>query len=162
MMTPPDAQRQSQDNRLHQLVDSDVFTQNRSDDKACEQAFVEVIQLLNAVLTQSEQSGRRIDFTKEVGVQGKVQDVTSLVSSLARSLILKSGQPNQFADGQFNCYQGAGTGYFANGAFFTADHADDVAFYVGDQRIYLNRHIKRAMQEAGRPSAHSSVPVTML
>lgn len=150
-MTPspsPNAPEPSRLNRLHQLLGSDVFDSARPDDGTREPAFVNVIQLLDDLLQQSDAAGHRIDFTKEVGVHGKIQDVTSLVAGLRRSQIADSNGTAQYAPGQFNCYAGAGTGYFANGAFFDADHDDDVAFFVGDQRIYLNRHIRRATQEA--------------
>ena len=161
MMTTPTTagQRQSGRNRLHQLLGSDVFDRNRPDDGTCERAFVEVIRLLDALLHQSEASGLRIDFTKEVGVHGKVQDITSLVDALQASL---PPAPGAFAVNRFNCYHDAGNGYFANGVFFTADYNDEVAFFVDDQRIYLNRHIKRAMQEAEAQLITSSRPTTML
>lgn len=135
-------------NRLHQLLGSDVFDRNRPDDGACEQAFAEVIRLLDDLLRQSEAAGRRIDFINEVGVHGRLQDITSLVSHLHASLLPKPGASAPFAANQFNCYYDAGNGYFANGVFFSADHDNEVSFFVGDQRIYLNRHIKRAVKEA--------------
>lgn len=147
MTAVPDTQRQPRINRLHQLLESDVFERSRPDDGTCELAFVEVIQLLNNLLRQADQSGHRIDFTREVGVQGKIQDITSLVSGVCGKLIIEADAPARFAPNQFNCYYDAGTGYFANGSFFSADYSGEVAFFVDEQRIYLNRHIKRALQE---------------
>lgn len=150
-----DKQQQPGQNRLHRLLGSDVFDRNRPDDGTCERAFVEVVRLLDKLLQQAEASGQRIDFTKEVGVQGKIQDVTSLINNLRASL---PPAPDTFAANRFNCYYDAGTGYFANGVFFTADYNDEVAFFIDNQRIYLNRHIKRATQEAESQLATSSLP----
>ncbi len=146
MITTPSTQ-QTGLSRLHQLLDSNIFTRTSPDNGACEPAFAEVIQLLDDLLQQSEQSGRRIDFINEVGVNGRIQDITSLVSNLHSKLIIEPGKPAHFAPNEFNCYYDAGTGYFANGFFFSADHNNEAAFFVDDQRIYLNRHIKRALQE---------------
>ncbi|GAB3500761.1 hypothetical protein GCM10027341_26560 [Spirosoma knui] len=162
MTTPPNEQRKSRLNRLHQLLESDVFDENRVDDGACERAFVEIIPLLDDVLMQSEAAGQRIDFTKEVGVNGKIQDITSLVHGLNEQLTAEKNALNTGSISQFNCYHNAGTGYFANGVFFTVDHDGEVAFFVDKQRIYLNRHIKRALQEAEYYLTKKSVPVTNL
>lgn len=159
MTTRPDAQRQPRLNRLHQLIESDVFSRSRPDDGACELAFVDVIRLLNSLLQQSEEAGHRVDFIKEVGVHGKLQDITSLISSIDHSLIRETDIPPHFAANQFNCYYDAGSGYFANGVFFSADYDDEVAFFVGDQRVYLNRHIKRALQEAEQYLTTRAIPV---
>lgn len=147
MMTHPNAPAQFHLNRLHQLLGSDVFDRNRPDDGTCERAFAEVVRLTDDLLQQADVAGRRVDFTKEVGVHGKIQDITSLVNSLRHSLVPGLGAA-PFAANRFNCYHDAGNGYFANGAFFKADYDNEVAFFVDDQRIYLNRHIKRAVQKA--------------
>lgn len=151
MITPPNTQPQSSSSRLHQLLDSSTFTRYSPDNSTCEPAFVEVIQLLDDLLQQAEQSGRRIDFIKEVGVSGRIQDITSLVSNLRSKIITEVGMPAHFSPNEFNCYYDAGTGYFANGFFFSADYNNEVAFFVDDQRIYLNRHIRRALQEVEQP-----------
>lgn len=162
MSIPSSMQGQPRLNRLHQLLSSDVFDRSRPDDGACEQAFAEVIRLLDDLLKLAEASGLRIDFVKEVGVHGRVQDITSLVGNIRRSVLPDAGASAPFAANQFNCYYDAGSGYFANGVFFSADYNDEVAFFVGDQRIYLNRHIKRAMQEAEQQLAQHPVPSTNL
>ncbi|MFD2572387.1 hypothetical protein ACFSUS_17235 [Spirosoma soli] len=161
---PLDTQRQPRLNRLHQILESDVFSPNRSSHAtpSYEQAFAEVIQLLDDVLRQSDESGHRIDFINEVGVRGKIMDVTSLVGSMRRAIRLQTGAVASFEANQFNCYFNAGTGYFANGSFFDADHDDEVTFFVNDERIYLNRHIKRALQEAELAIVKSSAPSTNL
>ncbi len=163
MTTPTtDEQLQSSRSRLHQLFDSNVFDRNHPDDGTCERAFGEVIRLLDDLLQESEASGGRIDFTKEVGVHGKIQDVTSLVSHLRAGVQTASDTSASVNTNRFNCYFGAGTGYFANGAFFTADYDNEVAFFVDDQRIYLNRHMKRATQEAEAYLSSASLPTTKL
>ncbi|QJW91705.1 hypothetical protein HNV11_21130 [Spirosoma taeanense] len=159
MTTPISSQRQSQ---LHQLIGSPIFDRNRPDDGACEQTFAELIRLVDDLLHQSEKAGHRVDFTNGVGVHGKIQDITSLVESIRRSVIPQTGLPAHFAPGQFNCYYDAGNGYFANGVFFSADYDADVAFFVDEQRIYLRHHIERAVQEAEQHLLKPTTPTTRL
>ena len=148
MTTPQSAPEQPSINRLHQLLGSDVFDRNRPNDGTCERAFTEVIRLLDGLLRQAEAAGQRIDFTKEVGVHGKIQDITSLISSMHSTLQSETATGAGPAANQFNCYYDAGNGYFANGVFFVSEYDNEVAFFVGEERVYLNRHLKRAMQEA--------------
>ncbi len=162
MNTPSDRQHRSRLNRLHQLLESDIFDKQRADSQIGERAFSEIIGLLDEVLQQSEEAGHRIDFIKEVGVHGKIQDITSLVNSLHRNFTPETVPVTGSAPSRFNCYYDAGTGYFANGFFFSADHNDEVAFFVDDQRIYLNRHIKRALQEAEQYLDGKATPSTTL
>jgi len=127
--------------RINQLLDSPVFDPNRREDGAWELAFSEVIMVLDDLLQHCEHSGKRIDFYEEVGVRGKIQDISSLVAWMRPCL------PDHSAVSRLSRYYDSGVGYFANGSFFDCDYDHELAFYIDDQRIYLNRHIKRALHE---------------
>jgi hypothetical protein len=138
--------------RIHLLLDSPVFKNGSPDDGSWKVVFAELIILVNDMLTQADQSGHRIDFWEGVGVKGKIQDITSLV------LWLRTCLPDtlidfttRFDQGRLNRYFGLGTGYFSNGAFFTCEKDNDLAFFLDDQRIYLNRQIGRAVAETEMP-----------
>lgn len=134
--------------RLQEILDSTVFNQLSASDSSWKPAFCEVIILLDNLLTHADQSGHRLDFTEEVGVNGKVQDITSLVSWM-RSFMPRTevAAPDPLLSNRLNWYHNAGAGYFANGLFFRSDYPDDTAFFLDDQRIYLKRHIQRSFQE---------------
>ncbi|GAA4450434.1 hypothetical protein GCM10023189_11070 [Nibrella saemangeumensis] len=134
--------------RLHQILKSPVFNQPSPGDTSWQPAFCEVVILLDGLLNNAEQLGHRIDFTDEVGVHGKVQDITSLVSWLRQRIPASAAkEPDQQLSSRLNCYHHAGVGYFPNGVFFRCDHTGEVTFFLDDQRIYLNRHIQRSLQE---------------
>ncbi|GAA4418118.1 hypothetical protein GCM10023187_51180 [Nibrella viscosa] len=135
--------------RLHQILESPVFDQSTPEDTSWKPAFCEAIILLDGLLNHAEQMGHRIDFTDEVGVHGKVQDITSLVSWFRRCMPASAAEaPDRHLSSRLNCYADAGSGYFANGYFFTCNHTGELAFFLDDQRIYLHRHIHRSLQEA--------------
>jgi len=135
--------------RLHELLDSPMFRRSSPDQDLWKPAFAELIILVNELLIQTDQDGKRVDFREGVGVNGKVQDITSLVAWLRSRLPNTTADfSDLLADTHLNRYFDQGTGYFANGSFFTGEYADDVAFFMDDQRIYLNKHIRQAVDEA--------------
>ncbi len=138
--------------RVHALLDSPLFKKESSEDGPWKAAFAELIMLVNDLLIQSEQAGHRIDFWQGVGVHGKIQDITSLVVWLRACLPgTLADFATQFTDSRLNRYFGQGTGYFSNGAFFTCEQTGDLAFFLDDQRIYLNYQIGRAVAETEIP-----------
>jgi len=135
--------------RVHVLLESPVFKRNSSEDGPWKVAFAELITLVNDLLTQADQVDKRVDFLEGVGVNGKVQDISSLVEWMHLQLPeLTADLPGQLSGNHLNRYFNQGTGYFANGAFFTGEFDNELAFFLDDQRIYLNHHIRRAVEQA--------------
>ncbi|GAB3572561.1 hypothetical protein GCM10027578_32300 [Spirosoma luteolum] len=134
--------------RLHTLLNAPAFRAegNPSDWPAL---FAELILLTSDLLDEADRAGQRIDFYKGVGVRGKLQDITSLVSwfrtqlnpggALALSPALLT---------RLNRYQNEGNGYFANGSFFASEFPGDVAFFLDDQRVYLDNQLRLAVEQA--------------
>lgn len=138
--------------RIHALLNSPVFGKESPESGPWKVAFAELIMLVNDILVQGDETGKRIDFWEGVGVRGKIQDITSLVAWMRASLpATLTDFATAFEPNRLNRYFGQGTGYFSNGAFFTCEQADDLAFFLDDQRIYLNRQIGRAVAEAEMP-----------
>ncbi|MVM36017.1 hypothetical protein GO755_38750 [Spirosoma sp. HMF4905] len=136
-------------NRVHQLLKSPVFDLKSVDDNSWKVAFAELIMVSDELLNQSSELGHRIDFYEGVGVTGKIQDITSLVEWM-RACLPKSvaDLSDQLTTQRLNRYFNQGTGYFANGYFFTGEFDGELALYIDDQRIYLKRQLGRAIEEA--------------
>lgn len=135
--------------RVYELMESPLFNQDSREDGLWKSTFAELIIAVDELLVQAQQKGKRVDFYEGVGVHGKIQDITSLVDWLHGSLPgTSAGLSTPATLARLNRYFGQGTGYFANGAFFTGEYEGDVAFFLDDQRIYLNRQIRRAVGEA--------------
>ena len=104
--------------------------------------------MIHSLLLSADQAGKRVDFLEGVGVNGKIQDITSLVNWMYDRLPeLTADTSGQQSANRLNRYVDQGWGYFANGSFFTVEFDDEQGFFVDDQRIYLNRHIRRALSE---------------
>ncbi|CCH01092.1 hypothetical protein FAES_3083 [Fibrella aestuarina BUZ 2] len=137
--------------QLHTLLDAPVGHRDAVDDGRWRAEFAQLITLSHAVLTRAGQMGKRVDFTKGVGVNGKVLDVTSLIDWVYLRLPeLANDRPGDLPQNRLNRYVDAGVGFFANGVLFSAEFDDELTYYVDDQRIYLKHHIGRAIAEAER------------
>ena len=136
-------------NRVHQLLESPLFDRKSLEDGPWKVAFAELIMVSDELLNQSQQLGHRIDFYEGVGVTGKIQDITSLVEWMRACLPASVADlAGQLTTLRLNRYFDRGTGYFANGSFFTGEFDNELALYIDDQRIYLKSQLGRAIQEA--------------
>lgn len=134
--------------RLQALLDSPTFAPHSLEEGPWKKDFAEMITLTHELLTRAQQQGHRIDFREGVGVAGKVQDITALVEWMHKCLPDVSAElPGDIPGNRLNRYFDAGTGYFSNGSFFTVDHDEELGFFIDNQRIYLNKHLKRVAIE---------------
>lgn len=157
--TPLDAAPARRLNRIHALLESRTFARDSPDDGPWKLPFAELIGLVDDLLSQSERSGKRINFYEGVGVGGTIQDVTSLVGELRAAL---PSPPEVFQGNvpgvRLNRYFDRGWGHFSNGVFFTVEFDHELAFFVDHRRIYLNRHLRRAVTEAEAHLNRATVP----
>lgn len=134
---------------IHDLLLSAVSSREGADQGPWRVEFAQLVTLIYQVLCQADQAGKRVDFIKGVGVNGKIQDITSLVGWVYDRLPdLLSDQSGQWPQNRLNRFVDAGVGYFSNGVLFVAEFDHEVTYYVDDQRLYLNHHLKRAVDEA--------------
>ncbi|AQG80070.1 hypothetical protein [Spirosoma montaniterrae] len=135
--------------QVHDLVDSPAFDRNSPDNGPWKTEFAQLISRVHSLLLLADLIDKRVDFRQGVGVNGKVQDITSLVNWMHDRMPAVSSEPaEQLPGNRLNRYFNAGTGRFANGCLFTVEFDSELAFFIDDQRIYLNRQIRRAVSEA--------------
>lgn len=143
-------------NQLEHYLDHPCFRRDAIFTELTQSMFVKLVLLESALLEQAQQAGKRIDFLDEVGTNGRIEDITSLLGSISQSLytfdsasISKDSHATiTIIRPEFNHFYGAGMGYFANGLFFSCAHEDELAFFVGRNRIYFYRHLRRAFDQA--------------
>ena len=103
---------------------------------------------------QAQLAGRRIDFLDEVGTNGRIEDITSLITGMCRHLddmdqgINEPAPDRQTIPSVIRHFFGAGVGYFPDGLFFSCPYEDDLTFFIGRNRIFFTRHMVRAFAEA--------------
>ncbi|UOK70157.1 hypothetical protein [Ancylobacter polymorphus] len=102
---------------------------------------------LNDVLQKASKLGRRITFKDDVG---RHKDVTELIR-VARNACCHISSPEHLIDGNkftFNLIAGiCPDAIVIDGRSFGCEYNDDAAIYYGATRVYLKRHIVRAINE---------------
>jgi hypothetical protein len=101
---------------------------------------------------KTEKYAYRIDFTDDVSISGPVKDATSLIKYV-RDAMCHLDSENHYLDANhmkasFNVIFGKGIVAKINDFEQSSPYQDDVCFFFGSQRIFLNRHIRRALEES--------------
>ncbi|GAB3935288.1 hypothetical protein [Larkinella terrae] len=134
--------------RVHKLIESLTFYRDSDEKEPWKATFAELIMTVDDLLKHFRQLGQEIAFTEAVGVNGKIQDITSLVVWMRSCLpALITDLSDHLPANRLNRYFNQGNGYFANGCFFSVDYDNEQAFFIDDQRIYLKHHLVRLVDE---------------
>ncbi|UFH54865.1 hypothetical protein [Spirosoma sp. KNUC1025] len=115
--------------------------------------WIHVICAISDLVRQASLAGKRIDFTQDVNIDDEGQDITSLLDSMRRSAyIVRSSMPSQLnltiLSPNLNHFYGAGAGHFSNGLLFACEYDNEMAFFIGRDRVFFYRHLMRAFMEA--------------
>lgn len=147
-------------NRIESIINTDIFTVENINHPLVKSAFIEVIICLYDLLKKCEKFSSRISFTDNVIFiqsveETEIKDITDLVRFM-RNVSCHISSCDNFIDKNkhiksvFNRIYGDSFHQIAfNNAtvILSCDYPDDVAFFFGQQRIYLKRHIIRAFEE---------------
>ncbi|WP_461085587.1 hypothetical protein [Spirosoma flavus] len=150
---------------LARLFVSKVFKPSTPFSRQSQIHWFRLIRSVSDLLRQSAQAGQRITFTQEVSASG--EDITSLLERMRQgSFLITTTSPFRQQDllvlaPHLNYVRGKGSGHFPNGLWYCCPHPNELAFFIGQDRIYFFRHLMRAYLEAGhylisRPDSNSS------
>jgi len=136
--------------RIAELINSGVFSANILSPISAS-VFTELMISLNDVLQKIDDLGHRINFQEDIS-EG---DVTDLVCSV-RNAVCHEDSGERFLNRtksstvkiSFSIVVGKGTSGVINERELKSDYDDDIAFFFGEHRIYLKRHIIRSFQKA--------------
>lgn len=136
--------------RCAELFNSQVFTQHQI---FTQSAFIEILVRLNYLLQELSKKGNRIVWTDDVQTDQNIKDITDLINNL-RNAACHSDSPRNYISNSsikfvFNTFVGRSPNAVKIGENISLgnEYQDDIAFYYGDKRIYLVRHIKRLLEE---------------
>lgn len=136
--------------RCVELFNSRIFT---SHSLFTQSAFIELLIRLDYVLQGLSKKGKRLTWTDAVQTENKIKDVTDLVNYLRNAACHIDSRNNYVGNSRikfvFNTVVGKSLGVIQIGQkqILGNEYNDDIAFYYGDKRIYLIRHIKRLLEE---------------
>src|SRR3989344_5768485 len=135
--------------RCAKLFNSKVFTDRQI---FTQSAFIEILVRLNSILQELGKKNNRIIWTDDVQTDQNIKDITDLVNNL-RNAACHSDSPRNYISNSsikfvFNTFVGKSPNAVQIGNISLGnEYQDDIAFYYGDKRIYLVRHIKKLLEE---------------
>ncbi|MDD3940355.1 MAG: hypothetical protein PHQ01_02145 [Candidatus Pacebacteria bacterium] len=144
-------------NKINIIIDTGIFDSKNIGHPLMESAFIDLIIKLRDLLYKSEKLGKRINFKEDVIIlkddSGKevVKDITDAVKYVrdaACHINSLNHTLNKNIVFTFNITHGKVNLMSMPGMTLTSDYEDDICFFYGEQKLYLNRHIVRAYEEA--------------
>lgn len=143
--------------KINTIINTGIFDRENIGHPLMESAFIDLIIKLRDLLYKSEKLGKRIDFKEDVVIlkddSGKevVKDITDAIKYV-RDAACHIDSPNHILNKNivftFNIAYGKVNLLSMPGMTLTADYGDDICFFYGEQKLYLNRHIIKAYEEA--------------
>ena len=139
--------------RVRAILRSDIFSSRGSEHPLYLSALTELTIRVNDLVGKAAATGHTIDFDDDVIKHGEVLDVRSLINFIRNAVCHVSSETHKLdnlnAWISFNSQIGKGCFMEINGQRLECNYEDDIAFFFGEQRIYLRRHLLRAFEEAG-------------
>ncbi|CEL28762.1 hypothetical protein [Pseudomonas fluorescens] len=136
---------------VHGLLASGIFQPQNAQHVFFRSAFIDSLISLRALMYKSERYAKRISFSDDVLIAGKVKDVSDLIKYVRDAVCHPDSENHKIEGGDiatFNVIFGKGClmqiGDFRQESLYE----DDIYFTFGGQGIYLKRHILRAYEEA--------------
>lgn len=143
---------------IERLLNSGIFTKEGSKTPFFKASFIHVMILLRELMYNSEKyANKRIDFKDDViplkmdKKKQSVHDITDLIKYVRDSMCHTDIPHHYFTNeikATFNVVFGRGVLISYGEDSVGSDYEDDICFFFGKERIYLNRHIIRAFVEA--------------
>lgn len=140
----------SETQRCVELFDSQIFTKHQI---FTQSAFIEILIRLNYVLQELSKKNNRIIWADDIQTDQNIKDITDLVNNLRNTACHSDSLKNYISNSNikfvFNVFVGKCPNAVKIGgnASLGNEYQNDIAFYYGDKRIYLVRHIKRLLEE---------------
>lgn len=137
--------------RIETIYATNIFAPSSRKHPLVKSAFIEVMVCLRDLMAKTEKYGTRIAFADDMVVTAKIQDITELIA-FVRNALCHIESANNFAmpdqiKSSFNIVYGKGTDDRAKGIELVSEYTDDTCFFFGLHKIYLRRHILRALEE---------------
>lgn len=138
--------------RIKELIDSGIFLPKNSQSPLVKSAFIEVLICLRDLMYKTEEYVTRISFDDDIVKAGNIKDVTDTIKYVRDALCHLDSDKHYLENGNIRASYNVAYGkkqLLKIGGFTQAsDYDDDICFFFGTQKIYLNRHIIRAFEEA--------------
>ena len=138
--------------RIDEILATNIFAPKNMGHPFLKSAFIEVLICLRDLMWKVEHYSSRIAFTDDIVATPKVKDISDTIKFVRDALCHPEIEHHFLVPDKikatFNVVYGKGTLLSVGSVTQSSDYEDDVCFFFGAHKIYLNRHIRRAFEEA--------------
>jgi hypothetical protein len=139
-------------NRIDAILRTDIFDRENRNNPLLKCAFIELLICLHVLMYKTEEYSSRISFDKDIVKSDEVNDITDAIKYMRDALCHLDSGNHYLEKGDkkaiYNIIYGEGSIFTLFGYVQESVHTDDTCFFYGSQKIYLNRHILPAVEEA--------------
>jgi hypothetical protein len=138
--------------RIEELLNSGIFLQKNSRSPFVRSAFIDMLVCLRDLMYKSEKYSSRIIFDDGIVKTKGINDVSDTITYVRDALCHLDSDNHYLEDGNvrasYNVIYSKGCLMNIGNSKQASNYKDDVCFFFGQQKIYLKRHIIRALDEA--------------
>lgn len=139
-------------NRIDAILGTNIFDKKSKKNPLLKSAFIELLICLHDLMSKTEKYASRISFDEDIVKSDQVNDITDVIEYMRDALCHLDSDNHYLEKGGnkaiFNIIYGEGSIFTLFGYVQESYHPDDTCFFYGSQKIYLNRHILPAVEEA--------------
>lgn len=138
--------------RVNEIISCGVFNEPAGKNPLEQSAFIELMICVRDLVAKSEKYSRRIEFKDDVNLVSGVEDVSDAIAKVRNAICHVDSDLRRIEDTEINvafcvCI-GKANFMVINEKNISSDYEDDVCFFYGSHKLYLNRHIIRVVDEA--------------
>ena len=140
--------------RIETLFECGIFSPENSRNPLVQSALSELLIRIRDLMAKSNRHGEPITFNEDINETDRIKNVADVIK-FVRDAICHIDSDNHNHDEcnarlSFNVAYGKCVLMEINGVKIGSDYTDDVAFFFGNQKLYLRSHLRRAYDEAKR------------
>jgi len=137
--------------RIDAILESNIFAPEKDEHPLVRSAFIELLICLRDLMYKTENYSSRVTFDEDIVKKEEINDITDVIKYVRDALCHLDSDNHYLEKGNikatYNVIRGRGTIVKLNDYEQTSEYSDDLCFFFGSQRIYLQRHIIRAIEE---------------
>ena len=137
---------------LNAIIESGIFSQTNIQNPLLKASFAYTLVLLRDLICKANKYGStKVNFTDDIRINNTIKNIDDLIKYV-RDALCHLNSPNHYIENNikfsFNVAFGKANVAKIGDLELNSLYEDDICFFFGSQKIYLNRHILRAFNEA--------------
>ena len=139
-------------NRIHAILGTEIFEIENKMSPLLKSAFIELLICLHDLMYKMENYSSRISLDEDIVKTDEINDITDVIKYMRDALCHVDSDNHYLEKGDkkaiFNVLYGEGSIFTVYDYVQESYYPDDICFFYGSQKVYLNRHILPAVEEA--------------